>query len=84
MSFITQSLARQSAILNQSNAEMQAIRASQNLQDLAANGGKDIRAIAEREKQLLLQKEQAELKAKVARAQKDSLKTKKNKLDIFA
>ena len=84
MSFITQSLARQSAILNQSNAEMQAIRASQNLQDLAANGGKDIRAVAEREKQLLLQKEQAELKAKVARAQKDSLKTKKNKLDIFA
>ena len=31
-------------------------------------------------KQLLLQKEQAELKAKVARTQKDSLKTKKNKL----
>lgn len=84
MSYVTQSLARQSAILAQSNAEMQAIKASQNLQDLAANGGKDLRAIAEKEKQILLQKEQAELKAKVARTQKDSLKTKKNKLDIYA
>ena len=81
MSYVTQSLARQSAIINSHAAKV--ISASQSLQDLAANGGSDIRALHQKELQLQLQKEQAELKAKVAKEQKKAL-DKKKKLDTYA
>ena len=82
MTSIAQSLARQNAIINQSNAQMEAIRASQSLQDLAGSRG-DMKALHQKELQLQLQKEQAELKAKVAREQKKAL-DKKKKLDTYA
>ena len=82
MSYVTQSLARQRALLD-SYAQAQAINASQALQDLAANGGSDMRALHQKELQLQLQKEQAELKAKVAKEQKKAL-DKKKKLDTYA
>ena len=82
MSYVTQSLARQRA-LSDSYAQAQAINAGQALQDLAANGGNDMRALHQKELQLQLQKEQAELKAKVAKEQKKAL-DKKKKLDTYA
>ena len=77
MSYITSSLARQSAIINSNNAEMAAIRANQGLQDLAKSGSKDLTAVAQKELQLELEKEQAEVKAKVAKAEAEALKNRK-------
>ena len=77
MSYITSSLARQSAIINSNNAEMAAIRANQGLQDLAKSGSGDMKALAQKELQLQLEKEQAEVKAKAAKAEAEALKNKK-------
>lgn len=86
MSFITASLARQSAIARANQAEMDAIRASQAQQSLIGKSG-NLADISRKETQLQIKKEQAELKAKVAKAEAEALKKKKskrNKLDIYA
>ena len=82
MGMVTQSLARQSAILRSANAQAAIIGANQGIQDLARNGG-DISAVAAKERSLLMQKEQAELQKKAADAEKKALSSKKNKLDIY-
>ena len=82
MSSITQSLATQSAIMRANSAEMDVIRANQAQQSLIGSKG-NIEDIARKETQLQLAKEQAALKAKIARAEKEALKNK-NKLHYFA
>lgn len=82
MSYITQSLARQSAIANQNRAEMAAMKASAAQQSLLNSRSTNLSALAKKDLQLQLDKEKAELQARVAKAQRDSLK--KKKLDCYA
>ena len=80
---ITTSLARMSAISRQSNAERAAIKASQAQQSLLNSNSKDMAALARQDAKLQIAKEQAELKARAAKAERDALKSKK-KLHYFA
>lgn len=82
MSYVTQSLARQSAIANQNRAEMAAIKASAAQQSLLNSRSRDLSALAKKDLRLQLNKERAELQARAARAQRDTLK--KKKLDCYA
>ena len=78
MSYVTTSLATQSAIASANNAQSAIISANQGMQDLARGGG-DIKAVQQKEKQLMMQKQRAELEAKVAQAKKEALKKKEAK-----
>ena len=78
MSYVTTSIASQSAIASANNAQSAIISANQGMMDLARGGG-DIRAIQAKEQALVQQKQRAELEAKVAEAKKKALREKEAK-----
>ena len=79
---IAASLAAQSAIINRSNAEMAAIRASEGMQSLAGSGMSP-QAAAQKELQLQMDKERAEVQRAAGQAEEEALK-KNNKLNYLA
>jgi len=80
---LTTSLATQSMILRANQAEMAAIRANQAQQDLIGSNG-DFNSIARKEAQIEQEKLRAQTNARVAKAQKEALKSKRRKLDVVA
>ncbi len=80
---ITTSLAAQSAIMQANRAELDSIRLNQAQQNLLSNGCGDFNSLARKENAIEMQKEQASIRAKTARAQQQALKNK-NKLNVMA
>ncbi len=84
MGYVTNSLARQSAIANLNNAQAAIIRGNEAQQGLL-NSSMSPDSIAKKENQIETDRIKAETQAKVAKAQKDALdKDKNRKLNLMA